>query len=169
MWCDGQLPFNCAPNCFKIVYRWDEIVWGFMWMNLSDLSATNAEMTLKQWQQIWLTGSFIDNILWFGLHFSLARSTKCICESLEEDFRWGCKNGLVILHACPFDVWLETSRRSYLLFMKPYFKGLWGNWVLKHLIKAPEIKPMIDHIRKFQSDWWTAQQGVYMLRDSLCS
>lgn len=140
----------------------------FMQVNLSsNWSATNAEIDTKavtahriHWS---LAVCFLDNIPWFCLHFCLARSNKCICQSLKEHMSWGFKNCLVIPHACHFDIWLETSEKSY------FVEEFGGNLVLKYLRETPEIKHMIDCIGKFQSDCWLAQRRIQMLRDSICS
>lgn len=48
----------------------------------NDTEAVTAHLTY--WYP---TMCFLEIILWFGLHFSLVRSTKCVCQGLKEDFR----------------------------------------------------------------------------------
>uniref|UniRef100_A0A8D0EI55 Uncharacterized protein n=1 Tax=Strix occidentalis caurina TaxID=311401 RepID=A0A8D0EI55_STROC len=43
-----------------------------------------------------------------------------------KDVGYGFKNRLVIPHACPFNIWLESSERSYFVFLKLHFKSLGG-------------------------------------------
>lgn len=61
------------------------------------------------------------------LHFSLARSSKCICQSLKEDFSWGFKDSFVIPHACPLDIWLESSKDP-ILFSWSFILRVWGGF-----------------------------------------
>lgn len=150
---------NCLQVRWNRVYA-DESIRLISHKCRNDTKAVTAHLT--HWYP---TICFLDSILWFGLHFSHARSTKCICESLEEDFRWSCKK--VGDSTClSFRCLAWDLKKICLVFTKLYFKVLWGNWVLKHLRKAPEIKPVIDPIRKFQSDWWIARD-VYAQRQPL--
>lgn len=156
------------PNCLRM--RWnsmgvyvDESIRLISHKCRNDTKAATAHLTY--WYP---TICFLDTILWFGLHFPLVRSTKCICQSLKEDFRWGCKI-----------VWWFYMPVLSMSSLRPQEDPIWFSWsfILRvcggiefwSISEAPEIKPMIDRIGKFQSDWWIAQQGIYMLRDSLCS